>query len=142
MKKKAVAGILIGLVVLAVGATSALAAGPGGGRHAGWSGINGGNGTGSGVCRYVDANGDGICDNYGTGCGGHYVDSNGDGICDNYGTGCGSNYVDANGDGICDNHGTGCGSNYVDSNGDGVCDNYTGSQSGHHGSGLWGGCRR
>ncbi len=39
----------------------------------------------------------------------NYVDENGDGICDNYGSGqCrgnGQGYVDANNDGICDNAG-------------------------------------
>lgn len=83
--------------------TKAIAAGPVNGRN------------------YVDADGDGICDNYGTngngcrrryGCGGGYVDVDGDGICDNYGTngrgygrryGCGGRYVDANRDGIYDN---------------------------------------
>lgn len=47
------------------------------------------------------------------GCGRYYVDANGDGICDNHGAGgycqsgygCGQYYVDANGDGICDNCG-------------------------------------
>lgn len=39
--------------------------------------------------NYIDANGDGICDNYG-GCRGgncyskYYVDADGDGVCDNY----------------------------------------------------------
>ena len=67
-------------------------------------------------CAFVDADGDGICDNYGTngcGLGAGYVDADGDGICDNYGTngcGLGAGYVDADGDGICDNYGTnGCG---------------------------------
>ena len=41
---------------------------------------------------------------------GSFVDSNGDGVCDNYGTAacqnkC-SNWADNNGDGICDNYGT------------------------------------
>lgn len=67
---------------------------------------------------------------------GHFVDLNGDGVCDNRGTGCGD-YVDANGDGVCDNHGTGCG-NYVDANGDGVCDN-VGAGGGHHAAGYHGG---
>lgn len=67
-------------------------------------------------CSFVDADGDGICDNYaaqlcGTGAG--FVDADGDGICDNYGTygcGMGAGYVDADGDGVCDNYGTyGCG---------------------------------
>ena len=55
--------------------------------------------------NYVDADGDGICDNRGmNGRGGRYVDADGDGICDNRGTnGCGGKYVDADGDGICDN---------------------------------------
>lgn len=137
--KKTLLGILIGLVILAVGVTSAVAAGPGGRHH-------GTGTTGTGVCRYVDANGDGICDNCraahtGRSC----TDANGDGICDNCGirhTGCGSCYVDANGDGICDNCGAGQGGGYVDADGDGVCDNYTGSQGGHHGGGHGGGCRR
>ncbi len=44
---------------------------------------------------FVDADGDGICDNYGTGyCGGG---------------GCGTGFVDEDGDGICDNAGQGCG---------------------------------
>ncbi len=44
-------------------------------------------------CSFVDADGNGICDNYGTygcGMGAGYVDADGDGVCDNYGTyGCG-----------------------------------------------------
>lgn len=110
---------------------------------------------------YVDENGDGVCDNYGTGAGcAGFVDANGDGVCDNCGatsgTGCG-HFVDANGDGICDNHGTGCGhghgggcgGNFVDADGDGVCDNYGtgagcgqgngyGNGRGHHGGGHHG----
>ena len=39
--------------------------------------------------EHVDANGDGVCDNYGTGRGQYFVDADGDGICDNYGTGMG-----------------------------------------------------
>ena len=38
---------------------------------------------------FVDADGDGICDNRGTGFGGNgagYVDADGDGVCDNLGT--------------------------------------------------------
>ena len=47
MKKKVLAGILIGLVVLAVGATSAFAAGTGGWHH-----LSGGRGScdGTGIC--------------------------------------------------------------------------------------------
>lgn len=44
----------------------------------------------------------------GCGRGRNYVDADGNGVCDNYGTGCGRNYVDADGDGVCDNYGTGC----------------------------------
>ena len=44
----------------------------------------------------------------GGGWGRNYVDADGNGVCDNYGTGCGRNYVDADGDGVCDNYGTGC----------------------------------
>ena len=52
--------------------------------------------------RYVDANGDGICD--------YFTDKDGDGICDNCnwegrpGNGCGRYFVDKDGDGICDNY--------------------------------------
>ena len=59
--KKLRIGILAAAMVLAVGTTSAFAAGPGRGL------------------RYVDANGDGICDNAGQYC--RYVDANGDGSC-------------------------------------------------------------
>lgn len=99
--------------------------------------------------NYVDADGDGICDNYdgtsngyGNGCGAGYVDADGDGVCDNYdgssngyGNGCGY------GNGACSGNGSGAG--YVDSDSNGVCDNYenrtcpqdgTGNQyGGHHG---------
>ena len=68
----------------------------------------------------------------GHGCGRNFVDADGDGICDNACV-----YTDADGDGICDNcgidhwcgmAGDGCGRNFVDANGDGVCDNYTTGQ--------------
>ena len=51
--KRILTGTLTAVMVLSVCATSALAAGPGRGR--GWN--------------YVDADGDGVCDNLGTGCG-------------------------------------------------------------------------
>jgi hypothetical protein len=73
--------------------------------------------------NFVDDNGDGICDNCGSGSrgamngnqGANFVDEDGDGICDNCGTGSrgamngnqGPNFVDQDGDGICDNIGTG-----------------------------------
>ena len=84
-------------LVLSLGVTGALAAGPwhhsGGGRNALYdcnSNTNGGvvcsyHGTN---CMYQDANGDGVCDNWGTNC--THPDSNGDGLCDLCGRSCGS----------------------------------------------------
>lgn len=114
---------------------------------------------------YVDADGDGVCDNYGSGyCGNGagYVDADGDGVCDNRGTGNGigngagvhhgygpsstadrPGYVDADGDGVCDNRGTdnaGNDAGYVDADGNGVCDNYAGRGQGQgQGGGHHGG---
>ena len=43
------------------------------------------------LSRYVDEDGDGICDNRANGqCGSAYVDENRDGICDNAGSGLGA----------------------------------------------------
>ena len=67
--KKILAGALTAAVVLSAGGAAWAA----GGRGTGW--------------RYVDADGDGICDNQGTGW--RYVDANGDGICDNQDAGRG-----------------------------------------------------
>ena len=88
----------------------------------------------------------------GGGCQGQYfVDADGDGICDNLGTGKGQGgpgkgqyFVDADGDGICDNLGTGKGQGgpgkgeyFVDADGDGTCDNLnTGKGQGGPGKGL------
>lgn len=64
-----------------------------------------------------------------------YIDANGDGVCDNYSTnGQGAAFVDADGDGVCDNHSTnysanGQGAAFVDADRDGVCDN-TGARQG------------
>ena len=63
--KKILMGTAIAALVLTVGGTGAFAAG---GRN------------------YVDANGDGICDNRGNYC--RFVDTDGDGVCDYHGTGC------------------------------------------------------
>lgn len=71
---KKIATILTMLLILSVCSTTAFAAGPMNGRN------------------FVDADGDGICDNY---------DSNGNG-CGRR-SGCGKGYVDADGDGVCDN---------------------------------------
>jgi len=100
MNTKLVAGILIAaLVATSIGVAAA--------RY----------GTDSGV-RYVDANGDGVCDNIGERPG--YVDEDGDGVCDNQGSrgfrGYGRIFVDTDGDGICDNFGI----NGRDSDGDGI----------------------
>lgn len=100
--KKIWMGLAAVVLVMILGVTGALAAG----RH------------GQGL-RYTDANRDGICDYYGTGCGAGFVDADGDGVCDYHGAGCGTGFVDADGDGVCDHYGTGLG--------------------GHHGSGH-GGC--
>ena len=77
--KKAVIGVLIGIMVLSVGAISAFATEPEYGRN------------------FVDADKNGICDFAGDFC--RYVDADHDGICDNRG-----NFADADGDSICDNY--------------------------------------
>ena len=130
MKKKVLVGILIGLVVLAVGATSAFAAGTGGWHH-----LAGGRGS---------CDGTGICTNCGsTGCHGScYVDDDNDGICDNRDTAACANCGSANCDGTC----------YTDADNDGVCDNQSAvrlgwhagnnSSGGHSGHGSQGGCHR
>ena len=103
--------------------------------------------------NYVDADGDGACDNWDAAQPGadpgatnltwgsqgqNYVDADGDGACDNWNAAQpgadpgatnlmwgsqGQNYVDADGDGVCDNWAGGYGG-YVDADGDGVCDNW------------------
>ena len=130
MKKKVLAGILIGLVVLAIGATSAFAAGTGGWHH-----LSGGRGS---------CDGTGICTNCGsTGCHGScYVDDDNDGICDTRDTAACANCGSANCDGTC----------YTDADNDGVCDNQravrlgwhagNNSSGGHSGHGSQGGCHR
>lgn len=88
--KKVVFGILGTAIALAVGTTSAFAAGSGARRN------------------FARADSDGICDNVREGiC--SYVDTDEDGICDNRGTrnkNCptegGKNFVDEDGDGVCD----------------------------------------
>lgn len=86
---------------------------------------------------FVDADGDGVCDNHGwAGCyheGHHgYVDDDGDGVCDNYAQGnCASGYHHGNG---AASSGGNCPA-YTDADGDGTCDNYVdrGQRRGHHG---------
>ena len=138
--RKAFLGTLAAVIVLSTCATTAFAAGPAGGRY------------------FVDADGDGICDNFGSMC--MYADADGDGICDSCGmyhwcsmagTGCGRNFVDTDGDGVCDNYLTGQGRGngrgngtqggryFADADGDGVCDNYVPGQ-GRGGYGCGGRC--
>ena len=81
--KKILMGTAVTALVLTVGLTTAFAAG---GRY------------------YVDANGDGVCDNWGSYS--RFVDADGDGVCDYQGTNC--RFVDADGDGVCDYQGANC----------------------------------
>lgn len=131
--KKSLLGVLSTAIVLSVCATTAFAAGPGCGRH------------------FVDADGDGVCDNAVGGC--VYADADGDGLCDVCGvehgsclTGEGAAFVDADGDGVCDNCGAyhRCGTtgdgNFVDADGDGICDNYGSGQGRGCGCGRGGHC--
>lgn len=93
--KKTALGILAASMVLSTGTATTFAARTDCGRY------------------YVDANGDGICDNYDSSkhnC--RFTDKNKDGICDNCGLAShkkGQNFVDKDGDGICDNRGNGKG---------------------------------
>ncbi len=89
MKTKLIVGILIAaLVATSIGVAVARYGSENGSRH-------------------VDADNDGVCDNFGERPG--FVDENGDGVCDNRGIcgfgGYGRNFVDVDGDGICDNFG-------------------------------------
>lgn len=78
---------------------------------------------------FVDADADGVCDNFGThaGCG---QGANG---AFGRGGGTGQGFVDADGDGVCDNRQNGAGCGYGDGCGDG-----TGFGRGcGHGHGVW-----
>lgn len=91
-KKKTVAGILAAAVVLAIGATSVLAAEPNQRKN------------------YVDVNRDGVCDYYGSDKegtetkGSAYVDANRDGVCDHFDE-CDECLEDGQGRKICDGQG-------------------------------------
>lgn len=125
MKKFVIAAIVI-ILIVALGTVGALASGPAG---SGWG--------------YVDADGDGVCDNFGV-CGKGARCANADGICS--GGYFGSSYVSTDNAAYddysaCDNYGY-CGNGYVDADGDGVCDNYgTGGSCGHCGGNGGGHCR-
>ena len=73
--KKILLGMMAAILVLTM-AAGALAEEAGCGRGC----MRGG----SGVRRYVYADGDGVCDYCGRGGCGYYVDADGDGVCDNY----------------------------------------------------------
>lgn len=92
--KKVLAGIFAAAIIFSAESATALAAGPGG--------------------HFIDADGDGICDNAGRPpiC----ADADGDGVCDiclaDYGScpaGNGAAFVDVDGDGICDHYAAGQG---------------------------------
>ncbi len=74
---------------------------------------------------WVDADGDGVCDNRGSnGRGLGWIDSDADGVCDNTAGARGMGWVDADADGVCDNRGSnGRGLGWIDADNDGVCDN-------------------
>ncbi len=82
----------------------------------------------TGTYSYARGRGMGCCKANGgqAGCGMNYVDENGDGICDNAGTGkgkgAGKGYRNRlnNTSSAASAHGP----NYVDKDGDGVCDNF------------------
>lgn len=135
--KRIVAGIVIMGLVLSVSGATVFAAGGKHGRNC------------------VDSHKSGVCDDYSTAC--QFADTDGDGFCDNCGSGCSMGYVDADDDGFCDNCGSyhqcgtdgTCGLNFVDTDGDEICDNHAsghgrgkGCGSGGHGHGFRGGCGR
>ncbi len=93
--KRALLGVLSTAIVVSMCLGTAFAVGPGSGR------------------RFVDADGDGICDNLGSGY--VYADADGDGVCDVCGAAHaqgGGNFVDADGDGVCDHYASGRGCGY------------------------------
>lgn len=100
--KKTIALLLIAALLLAFGATSALAAAPEAAPHR---------------AQFIDGNDDGVCDVCGS------LDKDGDGVCDNCPTG---GMCPQGGAGRHAGHGGAgrCGVCFVDADGDGVCDNY------------------
>lgn len=98
------------------------------------------NGVRAGV-NFVDADGDGVCDNYQggsaqavqLGAGAGFVDNDGDGVCDNRQSNApagaaGAGFVDADGNGVCDRYEAGaCGN--------GVCDGTGAGKGLGHGNG-------
>ena len=90
--KKIVVGIMATALVLSVGPVSVFASCSSHNRH------------------HVEVEHKESCEHYNTSC--QFVDADGDGICDDCGSHecrskkC-SDYVDADGDGVCDNHAAG-----------------------------------
>jgi hypothetical protein len=99
MKRRFAIGLLVALVLVVGISAMAMAAGPG--PAYGNGGAAGYAGQGALISEsFVDADGDGVCDNY--------VDRVPlqDGTGNQWGAGTGTpgaNFVDANGDGLCDN---------------------------------------
>lgn len=91
--KKLIAIAAVFVLIPAAG-TTAFAAGPCHNSH-----HRANSSSGVGYCSFVDADGDGICDNGDAHC--TFTDTDGDGLCDNGDTHC--TFTDADGDGICDN---------------------------------------
>ena len=108
MKKLAISAVAAALLLTA-GTGSALAAGHCARAYTPYRTCSHANG----VCYFVDANKDGVCDN--SAC------NHANGVC---------SYVDANKDGVCDNYGAYCAPHYT-----------APVYSGHHGGGHHG-CRR
>lgn len=87
--KKFLAGVLTMAAVFTVCATSAFAAAPSGGGQSLNCNYDGGCQNCGTSHQFVDADGDGVCDNWP------------DGVCQNCGTS--HQFVDADEDGVCDN---------------------------------------
>lgn len=138
MSKKKIAAVFAGALVVALALPTVALAAPGGGFGQLFASCQG-QGLGMAVMRsqatvdqacgraFVDADGGGVCDNFGSGRCAGYVDADDDGVCDACGAeanACGG-YRDADGDGVCDNYatGSGCGRGFADENDGGVCDN-------------------
>ena len=82
--KKVFVLLMAGMLVLTMGGMGVAAAGRGQGAGQG-AGQGRGQGRGQAASAWVDADGDGVCDNMGTGGGRNWVDEDGDGVCDNMG---------------------------------------------------------
>lgn len=73
--KKSFFSILAIIVILSAGSATAFASG---GNRCCFDGV-----SRNGFCAFVDADGDGVCDNAGKGASCKFVDADGDGVCDN-----------------------------------------------------------